>query len=383
MMITTLRAFFFLISASLMLGALPARAVDIQFNTLPDEYLSDTFTNLIREAKPGWWGNWSLSKNIAVGAIGVIGSDSSFQPSGLHLSDLKKKTLPMSEKLKVSTQHVVGPNVVLTNMAAESEEASGEVSLKWEFYAKGAMSAQWSIVEQQSMSNTVDTIQKNMDLLKSAAQDMNMLNPLTGEITQGFGVITGVILAKGGVNLASVSDSAQWSISGEGKSLKGMLGNAKGSASYSSVESSSNVVSVVWPAAPNEVAEELVPVAYTFASIHGETVIPLWIDKINDFELVFQNNGSYAVIATVSYNTPNGREEKSTEITGFLKGAIGDIPLDATSLALKLEFVGSIPYTVQYDSWNTPLGTWLTGKRHIDIWGWWPEHPSFTIHEEE
>ncbi|KEI72656.1 hypothetical protein [Endozoicomonas elysicola] len=361
----------------------PVLAINVELNTLPDDYLSDTYTELIREAKPGWWGNWSLSKSVELGAIGVVGDDSSFNPSGLHLSNLKMKVSPLSEKLKVSTQHVLGPNVVSTNMAAGPAETSAQVTLKWEFSAKGAMSAQWILVEEQHLSNSADSIIRNMEFLKSVAREMNMLNPLTGEISQGFGVITGVILAKSGVNLASVSDSAEWSISGEGEGLQGMLGNANAFASYASAESSSNIVSVLWPATPNEVTDELVPIAYTFTSIHGETVIPLWVEKINDFELIFKNHSSYIVIATVSYHSSEGRAERQTKISGFLQGSIGDIPLDATSLKLRLEFVGSVPYTTLHNRWNTPLGTWLTGKRHIDVWGLWPDHPSFTIQEEE
>ena len=377
------RPLLVIISIVLAFNIWPVLSASIELNTLPDDYLSDTYTELIREAKPGWWGNWSLSKSVEVGAIGVVGHDSTFNPSGLRLNNLSITVSPLSEKLKVSTQHVLGPNVFSTNTATGSAEASAQVTLKWEFSAKGAMSAQWILAEEQYLSNSADSINTNMEFLKSVAREMNMLNPLTGEISQGFGIITAVILAKSGVNLASVSDSTEWSISGEGKGLQSMLGNAKASASYSSAESSSNIVSVLWPATPNEVTDELVPVAYTFASIHGETIIPLWVEKINDFELIFKNHSSYIVIATVTYHTQGGREEKQTKISGFLQGSIGDIPLDATSLKLKLEFIGSLPYTALHNSWNTPLGTWLTGKRHIDIWGLWPDHPSFTIREEE
>jgi len=59
-------------------------------------------------------------------------------------------------------------------------------------------------------------------------------------------------------------------------------------------------------------------------------------------------------------------------LSGGLSRTVGNIPLTATNIQVKVKFQGvkdSDPYTLH---WDTPLGQWLTGKREIEMSGVWP-----------
>lgn len=350
---------------------------------LPPEDLSNNFNALIREVRPNWWGNWNLDLSIKPGAIGVIDTNTgTFRPAGQKISSVSVTSGAVSEEMKLSTSDVKGPQVASFAMNDQSSKVSVNTDLKWQFSKQGAMLAQWNLVEEQSLKEPFQMINENIDLLKSVAADMDMYDPAAGAISQGFGVITGVLLAKSGMNVASLSDSSQWSITGQADGLESMLGRGSAKASYSSAGGDNDVMSVVWPSQPNTTTIDMVPVAYTFTSINGEQVIPYWIEEIDAFQIIFQNHGSYFVKATLRYQTPDGEKEVHQDIVGFMTRTMDNIPLNATELDLELEFVDAIPSTTDFYHWDTPLGSWSTGKRHVEIEGWWPAQPSFNIQED-
>ena len=355
-----------------------------QLSILPPEDLSNNFNALVRETRPSWWGSWNLDPVIKPGAIGLIDTNTgTFRPAGQEITNILIESDSISQEMKLSTSDVKGPQLASFSMNMQSPEVDMSTSLKWQFSKRGAMLAQWSLVEERGLKDPFRVIHENMDLLRSTAENMNMYDAATGGISQGFGVVTSVILAKSGMNVASLSDSAQWSISGKAKSLESMFGRGDAQASYSSIEEDKNVMSVVWPNEANNSTQDLVPVAYTFASLDGDLVIPYWIGEINSFHITFQNSGSYYVKATLKYMSPKGSSELHQDIIGFSTRSIVNIPLDATALELKLEFIGAIPSATYSYSWDTPLGSWVTGKRHIDIDGLWPDQPTFNIRENQ
>ncbi|WP_066015837.1 hypothetical protein [Endozoicomonas atrinae] len=350
---------------------------------LPPEDLSNNFNALVREVRPSWWGNWSLDLAIKPGAIGVIDTNTgTFHSAGQQISNISVVSGVISEELKLSTSDVKGPQVASFSMNDQSSKVSVNTDLKWQFSKRGAMMAQWDLVQEQSLKGPFQVINENMDLLKSVAEDMEMYDPEAGAISQGFGVITGVLLAKSGMNVASLSDASQWSITGQADSLQSMLGRGSAKASYSSAGGDSDVMSVIWPSEPNTTTDDLVPVAYTFASINGEQIIPYWIEEIEAFQIIFENKGSYFVKATLKYQSSGGEKELHQDIVGFMTRSMENIPLDATELTLEMEFVDAIPSTTDFYHWDTPLGTWSTGKRHVEIDGWWPGQPSFIVQED-
>ncbi len=346
--------------------------------------LNRHFNSLLRESKPSYWGNWSLDTEIKPGAIGVVNTTTgTFHPAGRQLKNISITSEKMSSKMKLATKSVIGPQIVTFSAKDKIKKLTANTNLKWRFVKRGAILSQWNLASEDSLKQPFEVIKSNMDLLKLVAEDMEMYNKADDGITQGFGVITGVLMAKSGMNVASLSDNTHWSISGQASALKSILGYGSAKASYSSAGGDSNVVSVLWPSTPNTTTDKLVPVAYTFTSINGTQLMPFWTQEINSFEIVFNNHGSYIVKTTLTYQTPHGEKKKHQNIGGFTKRVMSDIPLNATSLKLELEFVNATSNKKEYYHWPTPLGTWSNGMRHIDIHGWWPEEPTFSIRENK
>lgn len=106
-----------------------------------------------------------------------------------------------------------------------------------------------------------------MDLLKSTAENMNMYDASTGGVSQGFGVITSVIMAQAGMNVVALSDGSNWSVSGQASYLQNMLTQAGGEALYSKAEYEGNVLSFLWPGQGNQFSSILVPGAWCLLPI--------------------------------------------------------------------------------------------------------------------
>lgn len=345
-------------------------------------YITRTFNQLIRESHPNWWGNFNLDPLIKPGAIGVVDIGSGvFQPTGEYLGDFETIISPLNEIMKVSTEHVREPRLVLDGKARLAHMGDAQVQLKWEFSKQGAMTSRWALVEKRSIKDPGKVIKNHLDLLKAIASYESMYDSVNG-IAQGFGVITSVILAKAGMNVAALSESSNWSVSGQASYLQNMLTQVGGEALYSKSEYEGNVLSFLWPGEGNQLGSALVPVAYTFASLDGERVMLHWIRPIGSFRMLFKNHGDHYVGVSLSYSTPMGNQHVEIGLLPFLKQVIDNIPLDATNLTLTLNYL-RIMQTVQTHRWKTPLGSWPTGDRHIDIKGSWPMYPSFSIIEED
>ena len=349
--------------------------------TIDSGYITRTFNQLIRESHPNWWGNFNLDPMIRPGAIGVIDIGSGvFQPSGEYLSDFETITSPLSEVMKLSSEHVHEPRLVVGGKGRLAHMGDAQVQLKWEFSRRGAMTSRWALVEKQSIKDPGKVLREHLDLLKSIASYESMYDSVSG-ISQGFGVITSVIMAQAGMNVVALSDGSNWSVSGQASYLGNMLTQVGGEAQYSKAEYEGNVLSFLWPREGNEFSSVLVPVAFTFASLEGEKVMLHWIRPIGSFRMLFNNHGDHYVGISLSYTTTVGNQQIEIGLLPFLKQEIDSIPLDATNLTMTLNYL-RIMKTVQTHRWKTPLGSWPTGDRHIDIKGSWPMYPSFSIKEE-
>lgn len=349
--------------------------------TVDSGYITRTYNQLIRESHPNWWGNFHLDSMIRPGAIGVIDIDSGvFQPSGECLSDFDTIISPLNEVMKLASEHVHEPSQVVGGKGSLAHMGDAQVKLKWELSRRGAMMSRWVLVEKQSIKDPGKVLKEHLNLLKSIASYESMYDPVSG-ISQGFGVITSVIMAKAGMNVVALSDGSNWRVSGQASYLGNMLTQAGGEAQYAKAEYEGDVLSVLWPAEENKSSPVLVPVAFTFASLEGEKVMLHWIRPIGSFRMIFNNHGDHYVGISLSYTTPVGDQQIDIWLLPFLKQEIDSIPLDATNLTMTLNYL-RIMKTVQTHRWKTPLGSWPTGDRHIEIKGSWPSYPSFSIREE-
>lgn len=349
--------------------------------TVDSGYITRTFNQLIRESRPTWWGNFNLDPMIRPGAIGVIDISSGvFRPSGEYLSDFETIVSPLNEVIKLSSEHAHEPRLLVDGKGELPQMGDAHVQLKWEFSQRGAMVSRWALVEKQRIKNPGKVLREHLNLLKTIANYESMYDPENG-ISQGFGVITSVIMAQAGMNVVALSDSSSWSVSGHASYLNNMLTQAGGEAQYSKKEYEGSVLSVIWPNEENKSSSILVPVAYTFASLDGEKVMLHWTRPIGSFRMLFNNHGNHYVGVSLSYTDPDGYQKINIGLPPFLKQEIGDIPLDATNLIMTLNYL-RIMKTVQTHRWKTPLRSWPTGTRHIDINGMWPMYPFFSIREE-
>ncbi|WP_299728638.1 hypothetical protein [uncultured Endozoicomonas sp.] len=361
-------------------GCIPQSVADNYFKKLEPGIITRTFNDLIRRSHPNYWGNFNLDPLIKPGAIGLIDRSSGvFQFSGEYLQNYEVITSPLSEVMKLSTEHVKESKLEANAQASNAEVGQAEVKASWTLKKKGAMVTRWVLTEKLHLKDAGRVIRGNLDLIRSLAESESMYDYSTG-ISQGFGVITGVIMGKGGMNIASLSDRSTFSISGGASSIRAMLSHASGDAAYNSIESEGNVLSFVWPAEELKSDAGLVPVAFTFASLDGEKVIMSWVKPITDFWFIFNNHGLHYVSINVDYTSAGSKHRVEEAVMPLSKREVS-IPLDSTNVNLAMDYwrTGT---TVQTYRWKTPLGTWPTGVRHIDIKGSWPMYPSFYIREE-
>lgn len=354
------------------------------------DYWNRNFTDLIRRTHSARWGNWSLDMDIRPGAVGVIDPTSgTFR--------LVKNVLPNLEKSDViesahnsdwdmMTSHVsrTESDIDLEGSGTDPEtgvKGSAGLKVTWSMERTGAIVSQCSMVSQSTLNNTDETLMKHLGWLKEQAEDAGMGNDRG--IMQGFGVVTSVLYAQSGVNVASKADNNAFSITGTASGVHKLLGEASGKGSYSSTSATKSVDKHIWPSESGELAPHPFPIAYTFASFDGDLLFPTWIEPIGSFELYIDNNhgGTYIVKANLSFMVDGKKETRSKSVSGGLTGSIGSIPVKATNLELKLEFVCVGSNEVKTFKWGNPRSEWLTGVRHIDIFGVWPGKTQAKVRE--
>lgn len=354
------------------------------------DYWNRRFTDLIRRTYATRWGNWGLDLNINPGAVGILDPDSgAFR--------LLKESLPNLDKSEVIKQAHNSDWDMMTSHVSRSEtdiKLDGEVTdpdtgltgkagvkVTWSMSKKGAIVSQCAMDSQATLKDSDAILKKNFDWLKGQAKASDMVN--SEGIRQGFGVVTSVLYARSGLNVASQSDDNSFSITGSVTGVHKMLGEASGSGSYTKTSASKSVDKHIWPSKANEVSSHPFPIAYTFASYDGENLFPTWIEPVSSFEVYIDNNhgGTYIVKSKLSYDTSDGRKTREASTSGGLTSAIGGIPLDASNLDLRLEFVCIGSNEVKHFKWGNPRAEWPTGVRHIDITGVWPGSTHAKIRE--
>ena len=142
-----------------------------------------------------------------------------------------------------------------------------------------------------------------------------------GEISQGFGVVTSVLLASCGLNLGSEIKTSTFAISGSAEASNAMAGNAKGSVagSYSETGQTASFEQHLWPATSGGPATANVPIAFQFASfINGNQLIVGWITDVSDIEieLADDHGGTYIVDAKASYTSAGQSQAVSASVSG-------------------------------------------------------------------
>lgn len=339
------------------------------------------FTQLVRNTRPSHWGNWSLDTTIKPGAVGIVdpqnGEFTLVAASLPGLADHNFINQPTSNDWTMMTSRVSRKDTEfqLDGKVTDPDtgiETSAGLEVAWTMARAGEMVSQTALSHQRNLNDYTRVIQANFPWLKEEAQRVGMAS--SRGIGQGFGVITSVIYANSGVNVGSESDDTSFSVKGTASGVQKLVGGATGKGSYMSTSSTKALDKHVWPSESNVVATDPTAVTFQFASFEGELILPRWITATGAYQLVIRNNhgGTYIVKCELSFDTPRGRSSRSCSVSGGLTYTFGDIPLDASNLDLTMKFVGVMSSEVKKLKWDTPRGQWLTGVRHVDVYGVWP-----------
>jgi len=334
-------------------------------------------THLLRNTERYAWGNWTLDPEIQVGALGW------FDPSDTHvqLAHHQMDLTPTEQRASVDW-HLEQGHVRQTTAGVQFDvpyldpttgtEVTIGLQSKWEFGSKGSLTSQGSAYGVAYVENAAQYMLDNYQEIYDVAKSVHKTNG--ANIVQGFGMITKVWLTDGCVNLGSRQDKSEFSITGSVDGVSAMTGSDQSASlkgSYKSTSTVDNVEKRIFPSKANIVEHnEPVAYAYEFSSFAGETiVIPRYIADISALNLSLHNTGSYIVNATVTYTSGGQPQERKTRISGGLTGQITDIPLDATNMDIRMDFVAG---TTQVLRVSNPLNTWFMGRGQIELTGWWP-----------
>lgn len=335
------------------------------------------FAQLIREDRQGYWGNWSLNPAIVPGAVGVLDPGTgAFTPVGVAIPGLTTTSRPISQRWSVMSEHVSRKEIDLGADGTVIDPDTGtkvnaEVTVSWSLEQSGSMISEFAVTSEEFLD--LSLLSSQLEWLEATAETHNMSTD--DRISQGFGVVTSVIWAKSGVNIAAQSENTTFSLSGSVGAVHDLLGEGSGQGSFATASADKSVSQHLWPETPESLAPGPAPIAYTFASFDGRTVIEKWTNVLGSFELLLNSvpGCTYVVNATLTYDTKADRSVTRTAlIPAGLSATIGAVPLDATNLVLDLAFKGVFSDEHHRFEWNTPLGQWAGGVRQIDLSGVWP-----------
>ena len=329
------------------------------------------------------WGNWSLRTGLHVGALitmnpatgefDTIGStlpNADIAPGevrGGHGWDLKSK----------------GVSFKKTGLGGDVSEGDIEVkaNVSWKFKSEKSIASRFGETREPSLVNVVGQLSDQQDWLIEQAKKSDKYTEENG-IEQGFCVVTKVIYAQGGINLASESEESDFSMDVSGGMLDGS-GSAK--AGYDNVESNGTVVTTTWPEYPNEYSDEERVVAFEVATFTGKDIdiIPNWNRNLDCLTVEVRNvEGSLIIYAKLIYEVDG--DEKVIKMDNdwgisVWSSAQSRIPLNAKNVRVHLTFDDSDGHHYDTRVWSRPLQEWSWGKYILNVKGWVDDPKSWRV----
>lgn len=338
------------------------------------------FTQMLRNTQPSYWGNWSLDAHVAAGAVGILNTATgAFQYVSTLPSAAIATTHAPSNEWKVQSSDVSqsSSSVDLSGSVIDPDtgtKVTAGLEMTWSFGHEGSLSSTFLLANQAYLTDPLAQLAANKDWLVQQAQAAGMYQ--NGQITQGFGVITQALMAVSGVNLGAQSDKSSFSITGSAGATNAMAGNAGGDAkgSYAQTKASSAFEQHLWPADPNIVATDLMPVAYQFASFVGQTPVLGWVTNLSGISILLDDShgGTYIVDATATYLVDGKKQTTTASVSGGRSTMMDSIPVNATSLELDLTFKGMFSDEKHRFNWPSPITQFANGQIVVDLYGVWP-----------
>lgn len=351
-------------------------------------YWNRAFTDMIRRNRPSMWGNWSLNPQIQVGAIGYIDPESGDFTTCGTLQSRPYDSVEVDYQWSMMSSNVRKSGGTM-NIAGRYDPTTGaevkvEATVKWDFSESGEIVSTFQPVQHFTLTNRGNTISSQLDQIVNVAQANGYMNGT--DITQGFGVVTEVIMAEAGMNIGAEASGSSYTLAGSVAGMAGMTDSDQAKASlkgsYFSDSSTGSINSFLWPKNAGETASTCVPIAFVFSSFGPNNVlIPVWVANISEFIIDIDNahGGTYIVDVSVT-GTVNGIDNTdlgSAKISGGQSRSITGIPLSVLNLAATLSFETG-PKVLQ--SWPTPLSQIPTGEVLLDVYGVAPGTPSIVVH---
>ncbi|MDR6710758.1 hypothetical protein J2W83_000347 [Pseudomonas hunanensis] len=354
------------------------------------------YTDLLRGSRSTLWGNWALNPVIKPGAVGIV------DPSSGDFT-LVNDVLPNAEVIKmeqgrrwsISSKDVTRKQTKANISGTVFDPATGaqvkpDLTIEWAFGKEQSIVSEFALNSEHRLKDLA-LLRDQFDWLYAQAEKVGMAS--NGRIAEGFGVVTNVIYADSGVNAGAKSKDATFSMSGTASGLNTLLGengiSGKGAATFLTSRNSSAVESHTLPAQDGQKATAPLPVAYSFASFGpGKLVIPVWVQQIGTLRMHVDSKASsattYLTKVTLAYDLPGkGRvEEGPITIPGGLSHNF-NIPMAASRLDFKAEFVNVGQNETIRRHWATPVSQWVGGARTINLYGTWPGSPSVKVVEED
>ena len=356
---------------------------------IDNNFWNIAFTNMIRQTTQTAWGNWSLNPGIVPGAVGILDpATGSFTPVAM-LPDIDVIRLVSPESWTLESSSVQKTESEVQFAGGYLDPSSGTevkvgLDVAWTFAQAGSVASNATMTARAQLNEFGLVMQKYYDWLYERAKAHGYTSK--DGIVQGFGVVTHVQLSQGGLNIGSLSEDSSFSIIGSVDGINDMTGGGKASASvkgsYKETKQSKSFETRMWPGNANEAASGEIAMVYQFATFHGRLIMPTWIQRLGNLRVTFDNahGGTYIGRCHVEYSVPGSsdRIEKSVSVPGGQVSAVEGIPLEATDIAIHIDFAAGGD---SYFNVPAPLTEWLTGQCTVDLGGVWPWGSTAKIRE--
>src|SRR5215207_189991 len=196
------------------------------------------YTQLIRKARRAHWGNWGLSGQIEPGAVGIVDPETGefkLVETAIPGAQVKTRQLPTRWELMSERVSRTQGNVSLDGGVVDPETQTtvkAGIKIEWGLEKSGSMVSEFSLGSEAYLDGFGDLLNSQYDWLSSKAASVGMSRN-GGGISQGFGVVTSVLWANSGLNVAAQSDNTTFAITGSASAVNELVGQAEGKGSYS------------------------------------------------------------------------------------------------------------------------------------------------------
>ncbi|GAB97524.1 hypothetical protein BJY21_001806 [Kineosphaera limosa] len=338
------------------------------------------YTDLIRSSLSSSWGNWSLSSDVAPGAVGIADpQNGNFHQVSQSLPGLTPEALRAGDASfdwNFMSSGVSRTETKIEGGGSGTDPQTGtklgaDLKMEWKFGHERELSSQCAVEKWVRIKET-STVTSQLDWLVGEARQAGMAGQ--HGIAQGFGVITRVLYARSGVNVASVSADNTFSIEGSASAVHSLVGEGRGAASFSRTSSTKSVDKHMWPSEAGIESTGLVPIAYDFASFDGRLLLPQWVTTVGAYTLLVDSKVgcTYTVKSKLTYSVDGRMVTRYGNVAPGRSVTYGDIPVAALDLNLRLEFVCVGRNEVKEFHWSNPRGQWINGHRTVVVSGVWP-----------